>query len=308
MNEARKRSVVLGANGFIGSALTRALLEAGHDVLACDLTRDFYALKDVVGVRCQTLDFLDEAAVRSVVEEATHVFHLVSTTKPAASNVNMAYDVQSNVVASIHLFEACVAAGVQKVVFASSGGTVYGVPRYLPIDEQHPTCPIVSYGVTKLTIEHYARIFRQQRGLPVVSLRIGNPYGPRHYDMQQGVIPVFMRKVLNGEPLEIWGDGKVVRDYIYVDDVARAFLAAAEYGGPCEVFNIGSGEGLSLLDIVAFLEGVCKESLQPRFQPARGFDVPHIVLDVTRARADLGWEPSWPFLEGLGATWASFSA
>ena len=300
-----KRSVVLGANGFIGSALTHALLEAGHDVLACDLTRDFYALKGMAGVRCQTLDFLDEAAVRSAVEGATYVFHLVSTTKPAASNVNMAYDVQSNVVASIHLFEACVAAGVQKVVFASSGGTVYGVPSYLPIDEQHPTCPIVSYGVTKLTIEHYARIFRQQHGLSVVSLRIGNPYGPRHYDMQQGVIPVFMRKVLNGEPLEIWGDGKVVRDYIYVDDVARAFLAAAEYDGPLGEFNIAAGEGISLLDIIARLEELHGSSIPVEFRPARNFDLPEVVLDVARARKHLGWEPQTGFMTGLGSTWAT---
>lgn len=299
--------VVFGGNGFIGSALVRRLLAAGHRVLACDLVREFYALEAAEGLVTQTLDFQDEVAVRQAVTGADWVFHLVSTTKPASSSTNMGFDVQSNVVPSIHLFQACVEAGVRRVLFASSGGTVYGMPVSLPLSEEHPPWPIVSYGLTKLVIERYADLFRRQHGLSVTSLRIGNPYGPRHYDQQQGVIPVFMRKVLHGDPLEVWGDGSVVRDYVHVDDVSRAFIAAAQYEGEVGLFNIASGQGHSLREIIERLERIAGRAIDVSYLPARGFDIPSVVLDVSRARAELGWEAEVGFDEGLLATWRSLT-
>lgn len=303
MADSVKACVVFGANGFIGSALTRALLAAGHNVLACDLAREFSALAPHPQLECRTLDFMDEVAVRDAVSDRAWVFHLVSTTKPASSTVNMAFDVQSNVVSSIHLFQACVEAGVERVLFASSGGTIYGAPARLPVSEADPTDPIVSYGLTKLVIEGYASLFRRQHGLRTISLRIGNPFGPRHFDQQQGVIPVFIRRILNGQPVEVWGDGLVVRDYVYVEDVANAFLAAARYDGAHFVFNVGSGEGRSLRDIIAALEVLSGRDLAVEYRPARGFDVPEIVLDIVRARTELGWSPLTPFERGLRETW-----
>lgn len=300
-----KRCVVFGANGFIGSSLTRALLSKGHSVRACDVVRDFFALAPADQLECETVDFLDEVAVRHAVRDAQWVFHLVSTTKPASSNANMAYDVQSNVVSSIHLFQACVDAGVEKVLFASSGGTVYGVPDRLPVDEDHPLRPIVSYGLTKVMIERYAELFRLQHGLRTVSLRIGNPYGPRHYDQQQGVIPVFIRRIQHGQPVEIWGDGSVVRDYVHVDDVSRAFILAADYAGDEVVFNIGAGEGHSLAEILERLARLSGTPPQVAYRPARGFDIPALILDTRRARDVLGWTPEIHFDDGLQATWQS---
>ncbi|MBL8445687.1 MAG: NAD-dependent epimerase/dehydratase family protein [Zoogloeaceae bacterium] len=300
-----KRCVVFGANGFIGSSLTRALLSEGHSVRACDVVRDFFALTPADRLECETVDFLDEVAVRNAVRGADWVFHLVSTTKPASSNANMAHDVQSNVVSSIHLFQACVDAGIERVLFASSGGTVYGVPEVLPVGEDHPVRPIVSYGLTKLMIERYAELFRRQHGLSTTSLRIGNPYGPRHYDQQQGVIPVFIRRIQHGQPVEIWGDGSVVRDYVHVDDVSRAFIAAAAYVGDEAVFNIGAGEGHSLAEILARLASLSETPPQVEYRPARGFDIPALILDTRRAREHLGWIPAINFDDGLSATWHS---
>lgn len=300
-----KRCVVFGANGFIGSSLTRALLAAGHSVRACDVVRDFFALAPAERLECETVDFLDEVAVRNAVRDAQWVFHLVSTTKPASSNANMAYDVQSNVVSSIHLFQACVDAGVEKVLFASSGGTVYGVPESLPVGEDHPLRPIVSYGLTKLVIERYAELFRRQHGLRTISLRIGNPYGPRHYDQQQGVIPVFIRRMQHDQPVEIWGDGSVVRDYVHVDDVSRAFIAAAAYDGDDAVFNIAAGEGHSLREILERLGRLAGVPPRTEFRAARGFDIPALVLDTRRAQTLLGWKPLINFDDGLAATWQS---
>lgn len=300
-----KRCVVFGANGFIGSSLTRALLAAGHSVRACDVVRDFFALAPAERLECETVDFLDEVAVRNAVRDAQWVFHLVSTTKPASSNANMAYDVQSNVVSSIHLFQACVDAGVEKVLFASSGGTVYGVPDSLPVGEDHPLRPIVSYGLTKLVIERYAELFRRQHGLRTISLRIGNPYGPRHYDQQQGVIPVFIRRMQHDQPVEIWGDGSVVRDYVHVDDVSRAFIAAAAHDGDDAVFNIAAGEGHSLREILERLGRLAGVPPRVEFRAARGFDIPALVLDTRRALTLLGWKPLINFDDGLAATWQS---
>ncbi|MEY6431614.1 NAD-dependent epimerase/dehydratase family protein [Thioalkalicoccus limnaeus] len=298
-----KRALVLGANGFIGSAVTRELLAAGHAVTAADCVRDFYALAPHPRLVCQTLDFLDEVAVRHTLAGIDWVFHLVGTTKPASSNANMAFDVQSNVVGSIHLLEAAVAQGVERVLFASSGGTVYGPPRALPVREDHPTHPIVSYGLTKLMIEGYADLIERQHGLPTIALRIGNPYGPRHYDREQGAIPVFIRQLRRDQTIEIWGDGEIVRDYVHVDDVARAFVAAAGYLGPHRVFNIGSGTGHSLREIVARLEALAGRQARLVFRPARGFDIPAIVLDIERARAALDWAPAIDFDDGLSLTW-----
>lgn len=302
-----RQCVVLGANGFIGSALTRHLLDQGHFVLACDVVREFDALGSHPRLTHRTLDFQDAVAVRSAVSGAEWVFHLVSTTKPASSNANMAFDVQSNVVPSIHLFEACVDARVQRVLFASSGGTVYGPPRSIPVSEDQAPAPIVSYGLTKLVIERYADLFGRDFGLVTRSLRIGNPYGPRHNDDLQGVIPVFIRRLRRGQPIQIWGDGTVVRDYIHVDDVARGFLAAARYEGPETLFNIGSGEGHSLREIVAMLERFAGHPVTVQYGSPRGFDIPAIVLDIQRARRLLGWEPQIPFAVGLERTWQSIS-
>lgn len=302
MNTA-KQCVVLGANGFLGSALTRTLLAAGHRVTACDLVHEFHALTPHPALRTHTLDYQNIAAVREVVTGADWVFHLISTTKPATSNVDMAYDVQTNIVPSIRLLETCASAGVERVLFASSGGTVYGIPERLPVHEDTPPYPIVSYGLTKLAIERYAGLFEREYGLPFFALRIGNPYGPRHRDANQGVIPIFMRLVRQGKPLRVLGDGSTVRDYIHVNDVARAFLQAATYTGQERIFNIGSGQGHSLNDIIERLQILHGAPIQVEYQPARNFDIPAIVLDIRRAREHLRWQPTISLDEGLRMTW-----
>ena len=300
-----KTCVVLGANGFIGSALTRTLLDAGHNVKACDLVREFYALTPDPKLSLHQLDYQNEVAVSEIVEGADWVFHLISTTKPASSSSNMAFDVQTNIVPTIHLLEACAKAKVERVFFASSGGTVYGVPKTCPVHEDTPPYPIVSYGLTKLAIERYGELFERETGLRFYALRIGNPYGPRHYDANQGVIPIFIRQIRQGKQLTIMGDGNVVRDYIHVDDVAKAFLAATTYQGPHRCFNISSGEGHSINEIISHLQVFHGAPISVEYQPARRFDVPAIVLDISRAQHELQWHPDIKFQDGLRATWES---
>jgi len=300
-----KQCLVLGADGFIGSHVCEALLGAGHRVRAFDISHSFDALGHLHSPRLERVhgDFLDRAAVREALDGAQWVFHLVSTTLPATSNKNRVFDVQSNLVAGVELLESAVEAGVEKLLFASSGGTVYGIPSRLPAREGDAEFPIVSYGVIKLAMEKYCRLFRHQYGLAAISLRLANPYGPRHHGLSQGAVSVFLKRLRAGEPITIWGDGRVVRDYIYIGDVTAAFLAAARYGGPHDLFNIGSGQGVSLNELVALLAEVCGRELTPLYTEARRFDVPAVVLDTGLAQRELAWRPHTGLREGVRRTW-----
>jgi UDP-glucose 4-epimerase len=300
-----KRCVVFGANGLIGSHISVTLLQAGHHVVACDITRDFGMIPKTETGRLETvtLDFLDAAVVRNVVQGADWVFHLVGTTLPAGSNANMAFDVESNLVASIHLLEACADGGVSQLVFASSGGTVYGPPTSVPVCEEAPQDPLVSYGIVKLAVEKYCNLFSRLHGLKTVCLRLANAYGPRHVGATQGAIPVFLKCILADRPIVIWGDGSVIRDYVYVEDVAHAFQLAAAYEGDQRVFNIGSGVGVSLNQLLTEIQAVIQRPCRVVYEGGRSFDVSQIYLDISRARKELKWSPKVTLREGLQLTW-----
>jgi UDP-glucose 4-epimerase len=304
------RCVVFGGDGFIGSHICELLLQRGHPVVAFDRSRHFTALAHLQDPRLERVsgDFLDQKEVAEVLQPGDRVFHLVSTTIPAVSNANMVFDVETNVLATIRLLEACVEAGVERVLYASSGGTVYGNPERPRALETDPARPMVSYGITKLTNEHYCRLFRQQFGLRTLALRCSNPYGPRHQTRAQGVIPVFLRLIRDDTPLQIWGDGSVVRDYVYVRDLAEAFLLAAEYQGDLTTFNLGSGEGASLRELIDLMRDVTGREPQVEYKPGRPFDIPRIVLDIGRAERELGWRPRTGLREGMELTWQAIAA
>jgi UDP-glucose 4-epimerase len=297
--------VILGGAGFIGSHLAEALLARGHQVTLFDKVRSDPAnVEHLEGkVRFLEGDFLNPADVERALEGAEAVFHLVSTTLPAPSNLYPEYDVLTNAVSSVRLLDLCVARRVRKVVFISSGGTVYGVPKRLPIAEDHPTEPICSYGITKLAIEKYLALYRHLHGLDYTVLRFSNPYGERQDPgVPQGALTVFTWKGIRGEEIEIWGDGSVVRDYVYVGDAVEAFALALEREAPSRLYNVGSGRGVSLLDLVAAIRAATGLDLRVRHLPPRPIDVPANVLDVSRAAAELGWSARTPLAEGIRRT------
>jgi UDP-glucose 4-epimerase len=189
------------------------------------------------------------------------------------------------------------------VVFASSGGTIYGQPQYLPIDEAHPTDPISPYGIVKLSMEKYLGYFGDRYGFRYTILRISNPYGGRHHRRNdQGVIDVFAKKIAHGEELVIWGNGSIVRDYVHILDVCRSFLCAILYTGTSTVFNIGAGEGRSILDIIDALSVHLAQPPKLRFEEGRSYDIAKNVLDISHARSELGWQPVSDFGAGLAET------
>ena len=300
--------LVLGGAGFIGSHLAEALLQAGHRVRLFDrphLDR-LPAFLQRPEFEVFTGDFLNPRTLSPALEGSEIVFHLISTTLPKNSNDNPMYDVESNVMGTLRLLELCRQQGVRKVVFASSGGTVYGVPRSVPIDESHPTDPICSYGIHKLAIEKYLQLNHRIHGLDYCVVRPANLYGPRQrLDIAQGAVAVFLDRALHGKPIQVWGDGSVVRDYLYVADAAEALLKAAAFDGEPRVFNIGSGAGTSLAQLIKEIEALLGRAVAVEYAAARALDVPANVLDASLARRHLGWAPRTSLAEGLRRTHAS---
>jgi UDP-glucose 4-epimerase len=302
---ANMKCLILGGGGFLGSHLSDALLAQGHAVRIFDranLVRYRTFLQEEP-IEWKEGDFTNRAEVSQAVSGCDVVFHLVSTTLPRSSNDNPVFDVESNVLGSLHLLEAMRQHGARKIVFASSGGTIYGVPRSVPIGEAHPTEPICSYGIGKLAIEKYLHLNHVLHGLDYCVLRLANPFGERQrLNAAQGAVGIFLHKALRGETIEIWGDGSVVRDYFHVSDAVSALLKAMDYRGQDRIFNIGSGSGKSVNEILAAIETLLGAPVARRYVAGRAFDVPSNVLDISKARELLGWTPQLSFAEGLART------
>ncbi len=298
------RALVLGGGGFIGSHLVTALLAQGASVRVLErpYRERMPLIPDHPALEWQEGDFGNVQDIHRALENVDVVFHLVSTTQPKSSNDDPSFDVESNLVATLRLLDQMRGSKTQ-LIFASSGGTVYGTPRSTPIPETHPTEPTCSYGITKLAIEKFLALYRLLHGLEYRVLRVANPYGPgQEANRAQGVVGTFLSRVMHDEPIEVWGDGSVVRDYLFISDTVSALLKAAEYRGNERVFNIGSGGGHSVREIIAAVEQVTGRKAQASFTAARKFDVPVSVLDITRARKELGWQPRVDLNEGLRLT------
>lgn len=302
------RIAVFGGGGFIGSAIADRLLLDRHELRIFERPRvePYREFSPGEGVEWVTGDLMSVHDMEQTLEDMEAVIHLVSTTLPGNSNEDMVYDVQTNLVASLQLLSAMVTKGVRRIVFISSGGTVYGNPAYLPIDEKHPTEPRVSYGVTKLAIEKYLLLHQYLHGTRATILRVANPFGERQrVTTGQGAVAAFLSRAVQGQALEIWGDGSVSRDYIHVSDVADAFARAVTYEGPESVFNISSGIGTSLNELIGMIEEVLGREVARQYRPGRPFDVPVSILDNSLARRELEWEPRVSLKEGIArtATW-----
>lgn len=297
----RMKCVVIGGGGFIGSHVSEALLAEGHTVTVFDRGRssNLEMLKQKGAALCLG-DFFRMEDLPRALENQDVVFHLLSTTVPQTSNEDPVYDVETNVSGTLRLLNAARDAGIKKVIFASSGGTVYGIPQEIPIKETHPTDPTSSYGIGKLIIEKYLYMYSLLYGLDYCILRIANAYGERQRPTAtQGVIPAFLERALRNQEINVWGDGSIMRDYVFITDIANALVKALTYSGEMKIFNIGSGHAHSLNDVIQVIEEVTGRPLQVNHTPGRSFDVPISVLDISRARSYLNWVPAIGLLEGI---------
>jgi UDP-glucose 4-epimerase len=298
--------LVLGGCGFIGSHVAEQLVARGHDVAI--FARPNVDRRNVEAIEARVRfiggDFQNSENVRDAVEGADTVIHLIGSTLPGNSLDNPVFDIQTNVVASVNLLSACVAAKVGKVIYISSGGTVYGIPKTDIIAEDHPLDPINPYGLSKLAVEKFLGVFHHQYGLDYSILRLSNPYGSRQREGSgQGVIGTWIDRLRHGRPIELWGDGSSVRDYLAVEDAANAIMLAAESGSIPKVMNIGSGRGHSLTEVLAALEACAGRRAQVIRREARRVDVPRNVLDVALAERALGWRAQIGLEQGLRCAW-----
>ncbi len=283
------RVVLLGGSGFIGTNVALGFKNNGYDVVVLD--RAPSAALEAAGVDFVACDFVSGAGMEANIMEGDCVIHFVSTSLPNISNQNILGDAQTNLIPSIKLLDICVRNKASKLIYASSGGQVYGVPVRTPIDENHPTNPQSAYGIHKLAVEKYLMLYSKLYGIETRILRIANPYGPGQQPFRgQGVISTFIASAYMDKVVEIWGDGKAVRDYIYIDDLVEAFIKAVEYEGDEQIFNIGSGQGYSVLDILSCVEAVTGRPITKDFMDAKSADVNVNVLDCSKAKKELGWE------------------
>ncbi len=295
--------LVLGGNGFIGSHLVDRLYEGGHKVSVLDKKQEIFR-RPLPYVEY----FVGDLGNRKVCDQALNncdmVFHLVSTTVPKTSNDDPVFDVLSNVVETLHLLKQCVERRIKRVVFVSTGGAIYGSPLTLPVSEDSPTNPESSYGITKLAIEKYLALFCRLHGLDYVIVRPSNPYGPRQNpDSNQGVVAVFLGKIARNQHIEVWGDGNTIKDYIYIDDLVEGIFRAGFTSGKSRVFNLGSGIGKSVNDILRIIAEVVDHPFEVSHSPTRIYDVSRIYLDITLAEQQLDWKPVTTLDSGIAQTW-----
>lgn len=281
---------ILGAAGFIGTNLAIALAKDNH-VTVVDQHMDYFsAMKDLkLNVIYREADFTASFDYDELLENTDVLYHLISTTTPSTSNKNIAEELTANVVVTSEILEACVRKRVKKVVFISSGGTVYGKDIVCPVVEETTANPISSYGIQKLTIEKLLYLYNYLYNLDYRIIRLANPYGP--YQRPNGVLGVvttFTYKALKNEEIVVYGDGTVVRDFIYIDDAVRGILNIVQYSGEYKLFNLGQGKGTSVNQVIHTIEKVLGKKLPVKYLSGRKVDVPVNYLDINRYESACG--------------------
>lgn len=289
---------LIGAGGFIGTNLRNVLLADGARVRA--LSRSWLSPPEPGLDLVLTSDTEDRQQLSQAIAGSDCVVVLSHGLLPGSELGEAERGMQRSLSTILHVIGECGRAGA-RLIYLSSGGTVYGPDAPIPTPETAACNPINMYGVSKLATEKILAVHARQRGLDHMVLRISNPYGPWQWGRHgQGVIGAWLRRALSGQEIEVWGDGSVVRDYVYIDDVVDAIRASIAYRGNEHVFNIGSGKGETLRDILGIIQALSPVKVQ--YGAARTVDVPVSILDVTRATYELGWRPTTSLDIGIQRT------
>lgn len=295
--------MVTGGAGFIGSHIVNRLIALGHDVVILDNLSTGKKAFIHPEASFYQMDIRDRRLGEIVkVERPDTVIHQAAQSEVPTSVKDPLFDAETNILGTLRLLEACRQSGVQKIVYASSAA-VYGEPAYLPIDEEHPVEPLSNYGISKYTPESYLKMYNQLYGLDYTILRYANVYGIRQEPRGEGgVIAIFLDRLLRGEALTIFGDGKQTRDFVYVGDIADANIRAL-YRGNGMTFNLGTGVPTSLEKLVQILGEVTEKTIRVKYEPERPGDIKHSHFDNRQAEKWLNWSPRIDLKTGLRMTY-----
>lgn len=291
------KACIIGGTGFIGSRLVSSLLSQGDRVTSYSRhAREEISHPMLTHVAA---DISDRNQLVKAIYGSDIVIHAANTTVPSTAAVDPAEDVSTNLLPLLGLFDLMEQLSIRKFVYFSSGGTVYGDPNIIPTPESHPLNPDSAYGIAKCAAEHYIRHLSNRNGIESLVLRVSNPYGPGQSTLgAQGVIGSFLGKVIASEPLNIWGDGKNKRDFVYIDDVISAVVELLKTNSS-GVFNVGGGASVEINSLIEMIEKCAGRSLKVRYLPSRCGGVRESHLDISKIYTECGWMPKTKLLDGI---------
>lgn len=300
--------LVFGANGFIGSPLVDSLVNQGHQVRCFDRLDTKMTNFDASSPNIDIFrgDFMNASSIEDALNGIEYVFHFISMTNPKTAENDPLVDIRTNLSMSVQLFELCAKSDVKKIIFASTGGAIYGDSSKELLSEEEKTNPVSPYAINKLAIENYLAYFKRKHGLEYQVLRISNPYGPGQNTLSgQGVIPIFLENVLNDRPITIYGDGSMIRDYLYIDDLVDIISQIFNKTSLHITYNVGSGIGVSVGDLVKFISLVTGKEPEIIHEPKPSSFIDRVVLDTSRLRNEFDWTPKTSIEDGIRKTWES---
>ncbi len=288
--------LVLGGLGFIGINLIKSLVQE-HNVTVFDNK----ILQGYSNIKCYTGDFRKIKDYSSLFENIDVVYHLISTTIPNSDKNKINFDIETNLIPTVEMLNICVDKKVKKVIFTSSGGTIYGNSPKLNYEDDLVK-PFCAYSINKYAIERYLDLFYRFYGVDYTVLRISNPYGKNHINKTQGIVNVLIDNIRQSKTIEIYGDGTIERDYIYIDDVVDALVMSLN-NTQSKIFNISTGKGYSINQVVDILKKISKvygyNFPEIKYCPARVFDIQKNCLDNSLAKKELGWRPKYNLEDGI---------
>ncbi len=286
--------LITGGCGFIGQNLIKKLLEQNHNIVVFD-NKSLDIKNKNINFIVGNFENIDDYSY--IFNNIDIVYHLISTTTPNNDRHKIEYDIRTNLIPTIKLLNICVDKKVKKIIFASSGGSIYGDSSNKHTEKDFPQ-PYYAYSINKLAIEHYMESFYKFENLDYTILRISNPYGKNHINKKQGFINVLIDKLKNDETVEIYGDGNIERDYIYIDDVIDALVLSIKHT-KTKIFNISTGTSYTMNNIVDIVQKITNLRPKVKYLPKRNFDIQKNCLNNTLAKKELNWIPKYSLEEGI---------
>jgi UDP-glucose 4-epimerase len=296
------KCLLIGGNGFIGSHLTDKLLKEGHYVRVYDISHERYR-KPLDNVDYRISQLQNTPDLYEAMLGIDIIYHLASASVPSTSGIDIVDEVNKNLITTLSILDLAIKLKINKFIYFSSGGAVYGYPEINSISENHPCRPISSYGIIKSTIENYLSLYNRLYGINTLILRPSNPYGIRQgHFVAQGVISTFLRNLKSNTEFSIYGDGSATKDYIFITDMINICynISMGKYNG---VYNIGSGRGVSINEIIATIQLVTGKKANCVFLESKEYDVPNFVLDISKVLKDQTARPNTTLVQGISDVW-----